>query len=246
MSANTSVFEPALSLTAVPDIPPGRQPAEQPRAQVGQPQGDELLIGADGIAVLGGEGDGGAQRLAVNDQRDAQGPGEEHRDVRPADGGQAHRRQAGRDGTDDRDPIRRQLKERAHRDAEREDQQPGRDARGDAFQPEEDDQRAEADGEGVPIGVPEVDDDVPELGQRIARALAHPEDLVQLAHADKARQAKDEAFHHGPRDELRDEPQLEHPGHDEDGADEQGGRRGQRHVRLLVARAERQHGGRRL
>ena len=65
-----------------------------------------------------------------------------------------------------------------------------------------------------------------ELLDGVALALRDPEQLRELADGDEEREAEDEAPHHRLRDELRDEPEPQEAGEQEQPGAEEHHRRG--------------------
>ena len=175
--------------------------------------GVELLVGVHLVAVLVSELVGHPQCLAVRD--------EEHPD------GRQHHRQVGlqRDG---RERERGQaLRQRAHhldtlgalevqpladQDRREEHHQSSRELRVDAWHPEQHGDARGADREGGPVGLGELPDDPEQLLHGVALGLLHAEELVQLPDGHEEGQAHDEAVHDRLGQELRDEPQAQHPG----------------------------------
>lgn len=109
--------------------PADHDAAKGPGADVGQTEGDQLLVGVDLIAVADGEGPGAAQGLGVDHHGDAGGARQQAKYVGGADVGQPRRRQAARDGADHGDPMSAQVEGGGGGDAEHEDRQRPRDSR---------------------------------------------------------------------------------------------------------------------
>lgn len=144
---------------------------------------------------------------------------------------------------DDRHAVTREVEGGADRDPEHEREQAARDAREPALAREQEHERADPDRERRAVRVPEVREHVRELADRVPCARFDPEQLRQLLHGDEDRQPEDEALHHGPREELRDETETEQAREHEQTATEEDERGRVDEIRVRSARVERDHGG---
>ena len=111
----------------------------------------------------------------------------------------------------------RQIEDRAHRDARRENDEPAGDARREAFQSEQQHERGRADDERDRAGRAEVGDDVTELSECVAVGFLDAEDLGNLTDRHEDREPEHEAAHDRTGQELGDETELQEAGdHEED------------------------------
>ena len=106
-----------------------------------------------------------------------------------------------------------------------------------ALQEEERGEGGHADDQGHHARVAQIAGDVRELADRVPLALLEAEELRELRDGHEDRQPEDEARHHRPRQEVRDEPEPAQPGRDEqDPGDDDERRRQLREV--LLARVQ--------
>ena len=230
----------------------GGQAADEARAGVRGAERDQLLVGVDLVAVLGREGLRGAERLAEDDEHHARGGRQQHRDVRRRDVRDPDRGEPAGHRADDRDAVLHEVERAADRDPEHEREQSARQPRGEPLGPDEERERRHADHQRHGARLVEVREQVDQLLQAVALALRDPEELGQLLHGHEDREAEHEPLHHRAREELRDEPQPERAGEEEQGRAEQhhggGGGRVLLDARGLDARdrgREQHRGGRR-
>ena len=104
--------------------------------------------------------------------------------------------------------------------------------------------------EGRDAGRTEAADEPEELLEEVAFHLVDAEQLGQLTHDDRQREADDETLQHRLRDEAREESESEHAGQDGEDPDHEGQRDRERHELIGACRREigddrgRQRGGR--
>ena len=221
--------------------------------------GVQLLIRVDLIAMLFGKLVRHAQRLAVGHQQHAHGR-QHHRQI----GRERHLRECQRG-----QPLRQrahdlhaivavEIQRRAQCDGAEQHHQAGRDLLVPTRQQEEHCQRGGSHGKSDPVGLRQLLDDPQQLLHRVALRFGHPEELVELSHGDKNRQAGHEAVHHRFGQELGDEAQPRDPGRQKDQpGDQDEGRRvgligfrigsggsGRRHQRRRHRRGEQRGRGR--
>ena len=114
--------------------------------------------------------------------------------------------------------VRAEIEEpRREEAADHEDERAG-DARCDRPQPEDDDQRDDADDDGRPVRVAEGPEPGPQLLERVRAGDVGPGELGKLADHDVDRRAEQEAGDHGPGQELRDPAHPEHGEEEEQAA----------------------------
>src|SRR5580704_12755513 len=94
---------------------------------------------------------------------------------------------------------------------------------------EDDRERERADEQRRALRIAEMDDDVPQLLEEVARALLDAEQLGDLTDDDRQRQPDDEALDDGLGDEAREEPQTQEAGQERGEAGRDRQRSGGRH-----------------
>ena len=120
-----------------------REPTEQAGRGVRRAEGDELLVRVDLVAVADREGTRGPDRFGEREEDDPERPGQQEHDVANADRRQARQRDAGGDLADDVDALLGQVEQARQDDPHGERDQGTRDARRDAPEGEDADQRAD-------------------------------------------------------------------------------------------------------
>ena len=226
------VFAPDCSATAVREpLVETAKPWKQPGGDVGGADADHLLVGLDLVAAAGREARRGGDGVGERDQRDADGRDEQRADVADScvhgnDGRRARR--CGSEPTvgtpsSARSKHRRDDGRADHRDEHR------RDLRGDPRQDEEHGEHADADDErrprrsrrGASKNARTLVDEAVGVGRE-------PEQLRELAHDDRDREAVHVADLDLAREQVGDEPELAEPEPISISADEQGEHPGER------------------
>ena len=152
-SAVTCVLPPAESATAVRESAPlTAKPRLRAEAEIGRAQGDEVPVGVDRVAVLGGEGSGRRHHAAEAHQCDAEGARHQRPQVVQDDGREAGGREPRRDRPHHRHPLLLEPEQVDRADAEHHCHQRGRHLRHGALQDQQRDEQHHPDGEGGHVG----------------------------------------------------------------------------------------------
>ena len=187
--------------------------AGQPGADVRGAESDQLPVRIDLVVLSSGVRLGRAEAFGEADEHDARGRRERSEVVVEIERvGQAQRRKAAVDLADDGHPFVGEVERLDGQDAEEDDDERGGDRRRQPAETEQDDQRRETDGEGLPLGVAEVGDDVPHLLEEVVALSFDAEELGDLADDDRQREADDEPLQHRLGDEVGEEAEPRQPG----------------------------------
>ena len=163
------------------------------------------------------------------------GPEDQHGDRGDGRDREPDRRQPGRDLAHDAHALVLQV-EHGHRDQpQHQRDQRARDPPRDQAQDEDQRQRHEADRERVRVGVRQLGDELAQLVGDGAAHRRHAEQLGQLPHDDRDREAEDEPGHHRLGEEVGDEAEPRHAGGEQEHADGHGQGRRQHQVQRRIA-----------
>ena len=229
-----AVKAPAAGVSA-PGIEIDHRSCESPRdgvsagergAQIGRAQADQLLIGVDALAFLGGQRLRNRDTFDEADDRDQYGGHQQRADQVRGQPRQGQRRQALRHLTDDFDTPRVQpegpdrnggyhngrhrpclgqhiRQQRRHPDAS----QRGFEV---LAHPEQEGRCQHADHQGDPVGLAEIlNDRSQHLGQSMPMR-ADPQDVLELAGGDQDARCRDEPGNHRVRQEVGQKAQPQH------------------------------------
>jgi len=206
----------------------GDEALEQAGEDVGPADGKQLAVGPDGVAVLVGQGLGHGGALGVADHGDGQGAGQQGDQVVPADRRDDEPGRGALDPADDLDPVAGQPEQGDHGDAGQDHGQGRRQGGGQAPGREQHGQAAQPDRRRPGVGVVQPGQQVAELGEEVAVALGHAQQLGDLADDDGQPQPEHEPGLDPGRDEAGHKPHVEQPeqGQHQPDEDGQGGRQG--------------------
>ena len=135
-------------------------------------------------------------------------------------------REAGRQLPDHVDAVAREVEGRAHGDAEEEHHEPSGNLPEPPLAGEQDGERCGTDEERRTVRLVQMGDQVVQLVDRVPVDALDPEELWQLLDGDEDREAEHEALDDRLREELRDEPEPEEAGKQEEPAAEEDHRGG--------------------
>jgi hypothetical protein len=223
----------------------GDEALEQAGEDVGDADGPQLAVGLDVVTVLVGHGLGHGGALGVADDGDRDRPRQQPHQLVPAHPGDGRQRDGPVDRPDDLDPTGGQVGRGHQRDPAHDHQQGRGHAGGDPLEAEQHGQAAQPDRGRPEVHVAEPARHVAGLGEEVALAGRHPEQLGQLADDDGQPQAEHEADLDPGGDEARHEPHPEQAEGDQDDPDQHGQEGREVGVAGGVAQGDRGHDRRR-
>jgi hypothetical protein len=186
--------------------PAGRVGLEQPPGQVGRPEGEQLPVGVDRRVGPGREGAGGRDGLDERHQRD---PGRGRQQAAHAvEVGQGEGGEAAVHRPDQRDPAALQVGRGHQGDPEDHHDQRAGHLRGPAVQGQQGGQPPEGEGDRGRVGVAQLAQRRPHLGEEAVALDRDAQHLAELAGGDVQPHAGLEAGQHRRGDEVGQEPQA--------------------------------------
>ncbi len=243
----TWVLAPACSATAV----------REPLVETGNPWNRPAATFAEPIPIISwfprirspaalGEGRRGRDRVHQCHEGDAERTRKELRDIGQRHVGDRERREPLRQRTDHRNTVVHQIEGLDRHDREDHDDQHGRHLRHRSLQDEDQAQRGEPDQRGDAHHVT-VGDPLNEAGRLVDQAVGvhgESEQLRELSDQDREGETVHVADLRGLREQVGDEPEMEHPRQDRHRTDDQRERRRERDrpVGIAVGQQERGEG----